>query len=474
MLLASAACAEPQRWYAILAENGALIGHASRETVTGPDTIRIIDSQSIDLYDEGDKRPQAPWFSASKSTEATARTVLTEDKTGDPIAISTESQNGPEWREDWTRIEAKIAGDTADITRTTPLETRHFAVALPRQVRFDGGEGLLATLAPGQSIEFANFNAAAMAVERVVLEARGETSGGMVALRKRYDGSQLLAISKFVVGREGAIVESVQPLFGASLTIKATDKQTALAAHSPYHALPAAMTKSPYRISATAMRGHIRYRFAFKDGLEFALPQTSEQRVTAEPGAVTVDICADCGPGLPTDAAALADARKPTAWMQSDARALKDIAEPIARLPVSDSRKMELLAQKVKTIMVRLDFTGHYSALETIERRSGDCTEASVLLAAFGRAAGIPTRVANGLVYSREAYHGVSNSFLPHSWTLAFADGKWTSFDSALDAFDSTHIALTVGDGDARSLLASMQLAGLLQWQGFAEVRSPD
>ena len=97
-----------------------------------------------------------------------------------------------------------------------------------------------------------------------------------------------------------------------------------------------------------------------------------------------------------------------------------------------------------------------------------------MVLAALGRAAGIPTRVANGMMYTRESYFGVSNAFIPHSWTLAFVDGRWRSFDAAMDVFDSTHIALTVGDGDERSVLAAAQLAGVLQWKGtpVAEVRA--
>ena len=75
------------------------------------------------------------------------------------------------------------------------------------------------------------------------------------------------------------------------------------------------------------------------------------------------------------------------------------------------------------------------------------------------------------LAYSRAAYHGVSNAFLPHSWTLAYVDGAWRSFDLALEEFDSTHIALTVGDGDARSIAAAGQLASLLRLDGLAEVR---
>jgi len=217
----------------------------------------------------------------------------------------------------------------------------------------------------------------------------------------------------------------------------------------------------------------IRYRFSFRDGIEFPLPQTGEQRVTAETGLATVDICETCGPGLPSDPAFLADALKATAWLQSDSAKLKDIVGPVMRMPVSDTDKMKVLAKMTRAFLGRLDFIGHYSALETLSRRAGDCTEASVLLAALGRAAGIPTRVANGLVYSRESYHGVSNVFMPHSWTLAWVDGRWRSFDAALDDFDATHIALSVGDGDERSLTAASQLAALLHWESMAEVRAP-
>ena len=148
------------------------------------------------------------------------------------------------------------------------------------------------------------------------------------------------------------------------------------------------------------------------------------------------------------------------------------IAGPVARLHLTEARKMAVLVERTRPLLGRVDFAGHFSALETIRRHAGDCTEAAALLAALGRAAGIPTRVASGLVYSRPIYHGVSNVFMPHSWVLAYVDGEWKSFDAALDAFDSSHIALTVGDGDARSIMAASPLASLLIWENMAEVRA--
>lgn len=139
---------------------------------------------------------------------------------------------------------------------------------------------------------------------------------------------------------------------------------------------------------------------------------------------------------------------------------------------VSGTRKMEVLLERAIPYLEEADFNGHYSALDTLERRRGDCTEAAVLLAALGRAAGIPTRVVSGVSYSRQSYHGVSNAFIPHSWVVAYVDGRWRSFDLALREFDSAHIALTIGDGDPGSIAAAGQLASLLRLDTMAEVRA--
>src|SRR5262249_2237372 len=139
--------------------------------------------------------------------------------------------------------------------------------------------------------------------------------------------------------------------------------------------------------------GHLRFQFSYRDGLAFPLPQTGEQRVRTDGNSVIVDICETCGPGLATDPASLADARRATAWLQSDHPRLQAIAMPVARMQVSETRKMEMLLSRAVPLIPRVDYAGHFSALEAMNRRAGDCTESAVLLAALGRAAGIPTRV---------------------------------------------------------------------------------
>ena len=468
---AAGAPAGEVRWYVIVTGNGTAIGHASEEVIATPDGREIVDSQEMDVGEQVGPPTQLIGADAP-STHLSSRTVFHQDRDGRTVSIETFNQTG----RDWSRVEAKIEADRAFVTRETQAEKRGQTIDLPPSVRFDDGAALLEgwDAAKTPRLEFDGFDIDAMEVEHVVIEAAGaaDAEGRTQALRKRYAGDAMLNATPILVGRDGHVIEARHPMFGTTLVIRASDRDTALAPHPAYRLLPNAMTKSLYRIPQPATLGHMRYRFAFRDGTQFALPQTGEQRVTPEKGFATVDICADCGPGLAIDAATLADALKPTAWLQSDAPQLKAIADPVAKLNISDSEKMRMLRDKARPYLAKVDFTGHYSALETLSRRAGDCTEASVLLAALGRAAGIPTRVANGLVYSRESYHGIANAWMPHSWTLAFADGKWRSFDLALDNFDSTHIALTVGDGDEQSVLAAAQLAGLLGWDSMAEVRT--
>ncbi|MEM9108577.1 MAG: transglutaminase-like domain-containing protein [Planctomycetota bacterium] len=103
---------------------------------------------------------------------------------------------------------------------------------------------------------------------------------------------------------------------------------------------------------------------------------------------------------------------------------------------------------------------GDGSASQAARTREGDCTEASVLLAALLRANGIPSRCVNGLVYSEDEFVGQEDVFVYHMWTQAWIggeDGKgyWLDLDSAMWRYSAGHIALGVsamGDEDQQDL----------------------
>lgn len=454
--------APADRWYGVFTDEGARIGHASREIRELPDGREVVRSYRLRIQ-EADQ----------PATSISERTALREDRNGRPVSLLAHSRNG----QGWSRSEAIIRGGRVEVTRRTRAGTSRLTVPLPAGVRFDDGEGLLSDWDAGANpkLEFDAFSLAAAAVERVVIAPyRGavrDGEGRLPVLRLRYHNGDLRGVSRLLLDRGGEVLEAEQPMFGSKISLRVSDRETALRRPAGYSALRGALVRAPYRVPAAALRGRIRYRFGYRDDIVFPLPETGEQHVLPAGDGFTLDICAACGPGLPTEPAALADALRPTEWLQSSHPRLRGMAGPVARLPVSQTRKMELLAGRTRGHLPKIDFTGHFSALEALSRRSGDCTEAAVLLAALGRAAGIPTRIASGLVYSREQYHGLSDVFMPHSWVLAYVDGRWRSFDAALETFDATHVALTIGDGDPRSINAANQLAGLLEWRGMAEVR---
>ena len=462
-VMSCAAIADPiTDWYTISMADGAVVGHASHRVERDSGGTVITDAQDISLVD-----------THHGALNLSQTRVEHQDAAGHTVSIADSARSGDAVTDSVVRID----GQFADITRHTPAGQRSARLALPPGTRFDDGEPLLAAwdAVHTPQLAFDRLDIGAMVVEHVTLEIVPsdvrDPAGTTAVLRRYYDGTELRAVARLLLDHDHHIVALTQPMFGTGMTLRASDQATALREHPPYRVDLAMSVASPFHISLGAARGHIRYRYGFVDGMRFAPPQTGEQRVTMTDEGMTVDVCNGCGPGLPSDGVALAAARRPTAWLQSDSTEIRDIAAPVARMKVSDARKMAQLALLARRRLPTVDPWGHYSALDALKRRAGDCTEDAVVLAALGRAAGIPTKVANGLAYVRGEFHGERNAFLPHSWTLAWVDGAWRSFDMSLDGFDATHIALTVGDGDARSVLAVGELASLLEWKEMAEVR---
>jgi hypothetical protein len=87
-----------------------------------------------------------------------------------------------------------------------------------------------------------------------------------------------------------------------------------------------------------------------------------------------------------------------------------------------------------------------FSALDVLETRRAECQGHAYLYTSFARALGIPTRVANGLVYSEEL-----KGFLYHSWNESLVGGAWLSVDPTFGqvGVDATHVKLIEGESSA-------------------------
>jgi hypothetical protein len=102
-----------------------------------------------------------------------------------------------------------------------------------------------------------------------------------------------------------------------------------------------------------------------------------------------------------------------------------------------------------------------FSALDVLEKRKAECQGHVYLYTALARAAGIPTRVVNGLAYSEDL-----NGFLYHSWAESLIGSDWIAVDPTFGqtAADATHIKLIEGESLA-------DLVPLLDWVGRTQIR---
>lgn len=101
-----------------------------------------------------------------------------------------------------------------------------------------------------------------------------------------------------------------------------------------------------------------------------------------------------------------------------------------------------------------------FSALDVLDTGRAECQGHAYLYAALARASGIPTRVANGLVYSAEL-----GGFAYHAWNESLLDGEWSAVDPMFGQLqaDATHLRLVDGENLA-------DLAPLAGWIGTTKI----
>lgn len=219
----------------------------------------------------------------------------------------------------------------------------------------------------------------------------------------------------------------------------------------PLKPLDQQLLSSPYQITSDALNGHIRYRITSA----FEPPATGEQQVYREGDLWVVDICTHCHADVPQISEEFTAYLKPNDWLESHDSRLISAAQKAVNPKDAGDVKMTTLARLTRKRLERNpQFSGYASALQAYQNRAGDCTEYALLLAALGRAAGIPTRVLFGLSYSREQFHGHKHVFAPHAWVQAWIDNRWRSYDAALDNFDAGHLALSISEGDQKDFNA--------------------
>ncbi len=136
---------------------------------------------------------------------------------------------------------------------------------------------------------------------------------------------------------------------------------------------------------------------------------------------------------------------RPNALIQSDDRQIMNQSAKI----LSGERDPRTAAKKlndwVYTAIYKKPVVSIPSALEVLMQREGDCNEHTALYTALARAAGLPARMAAGIVY-------MENGFYYHAWPEIWL-GRWMPVDPTLGQYpaDATHIRFVTGDLDRQS-----------------------
>lgn len=121
----------------------------------------------------------------------------------------------------------------------------------------------------------------------------------------------------------------------------------------------------------------------------------------------------------------------------------------LAKELVGDTKDAWKAARKINLWVYRnleKELVDSASALNALKERRGECQSHTYLFTALARAAGIPTKIVNGLVYSPK-YQG----FLYHAWPEVYV-GEWRALDPTFgqDVVDATHIKLSEGQKDSQ------------------------
>jgi hypothetical protein len=188
---------------------------------------------------------------------------------------------------------------------------------------------------------------------------------------------------------------------------------------------------------------HLRVRL---DGLDLTNPDLVGAGQTIVGTTLDLRDSQSLGPG-PRDP----EARQyldPEPLIESDAPEIRAASATALQGVVGPRARAERLTRYVNALLDKKPTLSLPSARDVLRTKVGDCNEHTALYVAMARAAGIPARIAVGLVYVR----GVTGAFYYHAWPEVYLEepdgrGLWLPADPTLNEFpaDATHVRLARG-----------------------------
>ena len=346
------------------------------------------------------------------------------------------------------QVQGRIVEGVAYIRTTLNGETTESEVPVPPDTvsEYSGVASLLAeeTLEIGDKRTFHLFMFDLLKPVKTEIAVLGEETldGKHVYVLQQTIDMMNGITAKLWIDTEGVTYRTEVPLMGLSMVTEKTDRETALGGIEEVDVvlktriLPSGKRPTPHaeRLEADVKlpTGRIADVIMSTQQQHLAVDTPHAGRLSVQVPSLTAEAC----PELPirnVETEFLAA----TAYIQTDHPDIRAKASEILEGETNSWRAAEKLCRWVYAAITDKRMSGGFaSSLTTLQSRTGDCTEHTVLFIALARAAGIPARICSGIVFAKDAFYY-------HFWPEVYV-GSWVQMDPTLNQIiaDANHIQL--------------------------------
>lgn len=348
--------------------------------------------------------------------------------------------------------EVNVAGTVGDGLMKANIETagETYPLELPvhNALRLNTGFGFNAmsmpALKPGDTFQMDTFDPLTLSVSQAKVSCTGvetiESLGEEVAARVVIMEASGLKTRAWIT-ENGEVLRAETPL---GFVIERTTQDRAMANLSTTSG-----SDTFGQLAAVRPTGETPFRGARRMVIRITgtdpgtnLPQDDTQRIHPE-GSIIIEAQAEpevsAHDTLPD--ATMDEFLGSDPFVQSTSPRIREAMEAIVADAEGDWNRAMRLYDWVYESIEKAPVLSVPSALDVLENKRGDCNEHTVLYTALSRAAGIPTRIAIGIVWSEEY-----RAFYYHAWPEVYF-GRWIWIDPTLGQpiADATHIKLLTG-----------------------------
>ncbi|MBI3245632.1 MAG: transglutaminase domain-containing protein [Deltaproteobacteria bacterium] len=340
----------------------------------------------------------------------------------------------------------KVSNHKLDGQMTTGGETSPFAFPLQSPIYLPATTQMTLRGAPlqaGEERQFNIFNPLSMRTDPITVVVVGPDTltikgkqHDTTKVRERFGDTTMYAwldAEGKVVKEEAALGlvllrESQQDALGGGWQEQGSLDLTTSAAIPVQHPLPHPRTLTSLRLRLSSADDSLRFSFPPRQQHQDQVLTIAQE---ALPSLLTYQ--------LPQTDPSFAEDLAPTPFLQSAHPRLVTQMQQILGPERDALHVTRYLLNWTYSTIEKTPTVGLPTALEVLDSKRGDCNEHAVLFTALARAAGLPARIAAGVVY-------LDGAFYYHAWSEVWL-GQWVAVDPTFQQFpaDATHVKFVEG-----------------------------